>query len=277
MPSATPPNVDLPSGSSVQRDEDFVNLAAHELKNPLGALAIDAEFLARSLQDCAERVQRDKELAEVAKRMASSARRMSEQVSDLLALAIDDRSDSDSEVIDLNALVASVAQPFQSELAAVNGRIDVEPLPAIAGRSAGLRMLFQNLISNAIRYRHPDRPLTISIECRSYRIDGGRRLHSITVGDNGIGIPQSAQRQIFEPYSRASGDDDGLGLGLSICQRVVRRMGATIHVTSDGHSGSEFNILIHDRDPTPEHHGKPPWSGAPAKERRQSNYGQHSS
>ncbi len=251
MPSATPPNADRLEGVATRRaSDDFVNLTAHELKNPLKALAVDAEYLAHHLQDCSDTVRRTGELAGVAESMALAARRMSEQVSDLLALAIDNRNDSGSETIDLNVLVEDVVRDFEGELRAVGGRVEVDSLPSVFASVAGLRMLLRNLISNAIRYRHPDRPAHLSIQSKTYRLDRGRRLLNLTFTDNGMGIPPSEQRRIFEPYSRAGADEDGLGLGLAICDRVVRRMGGTIHVDSDGQSGSQFSILIHDIDPT---------------------------
>ncbi len=250
MPSTTPPNVSRPEGTSVRRaSDDFVNLTAHELKNPLGVMALDAEFLARHLQDCSDTVRQTGELADVAQRMAVAARRMSEQVSDLLAIAIDDRSDSRSDVVDLNELVLDVIEDFEEHLSEVGGHLTIGELPTVDGVAAGLRMLFRNLISNGIRYRHPQRPLQLSIQAKTYPLDGGRRLLSLSVSDNGVGVSPEQQRRIFEPYSRANGDNDGLGLGLTICHRVVLRMGGTIHIESDGETGSTFSILIHDLDP----------------------------
>ena len=250
MPPATPPDVHQPQGTVARRaGDDFVNLTAHELKNPLRAMAVDAEFLARRLHHPLDSIRQTSELVEVAERMAITAHRMSEQVSDLLALAINDHSKARTTLIDLAPLVNDVLDEFEEQLRSVGGQVTIGPLPSVTGAAAGLRMLFRNLISNAIRYRHPGRPMHLSITARGYRLDEGRRLLHFEVTDNGIGIPKSEQRRIFEPYSRAGVDNDGLGLGLAICDRVVGSMGGTIHVESDGENGSQFSILIHDQDP----------------------------
>lgn len=247
MSAPIPPDLDLPRNDSPRRVNDhFVNLTAHELRNPLRALALDAEYLARHLEGDHLPPVEPTELTDIARRMATAARRMSEQVNDLLALATGDHSPTEPELVELEPLVGEVLAEFEDKLRRIGATVHVDLLPAVMGGKPQLRMLFRNLVSNAIRHRHPDRPLQLAIRTKTYGLDDGGRLLYLAVADNGGGINPAEQHRIFEPYAQASERSDGMGLGLAICDRIVGRMGGTIHVESDGETGSTFVILIHE-------------------------------
>ena len=101
--------------------------------------------------------------------------------------------------------------------------------------------LFQNLIANAIKYRAPDRPPRV--EVRWQRQDGG---WLVSVKDNGIGIAAEYHRDIFKIFRRlhSSQDYEGTGIGLAICQKVVKNHGGRIWVDTKTGDGTTFSFTI---------------------------------
>jgi len=109
--------------------------------------------------------------------------------------------------------------------------------------------LFQNLLSNAIKYRAEDRPLCISIHSQP----SNTNHYQLTVRDNGIGIAPDYHQKIFEIFQRlkTSNSADGTGIGLTICQRIVRRFGGTIWVESSEGNGAAFHFTLHKAEHPP--------------------------
>jgi signal transduction histidine kinase len=117
--------------------------------------------------------------------------------------------------------------------------ISAEPLPAIQVHRAHVSSLFQNLISNAIKYLGEDPP---RIRISAHQVDGELRF---TVADNGIGIDPAYHRKIFEVFKRLHGKHiPGTGVGLAICQRVVERYGGRIWVESAAGAGATFLFTL---------------------------------
>ena len=115
---------------------------------------------------------------------------------------------------------------------------------------AQLRRVFQNLLSNAIKYRQAERPLAIAI--RLARRDRG--LVAVELADNGIGFDPAECERIFEPFRRLRRDRsedvaDGLGLGLSICRRIVEGHGGSIVAEGSPGDGARFTIVLPEDGP----------------------------
>ena len=97
-----------------------------------------------------------------------------------------------------------------------------------------LRQLFLNLISNALKFTHPDRKLGINISADA---DG-----SVVIEDNGQGIPMEAQNKIFSLFQQVDRQKEGSGIGLALCAKIMQKHIGRIAVTSDGHSGTSFHL-----------------------------------
>jgi light-regulated signal transduction histidine kinase (bacteriophytochrome) len=119
--------------------------------------------------------------------------------------------------------------------------VTFEPLPTLAMHAAHLRQLFQNLISNAIKYRAPDRQAQVRIGVKR---DDDRWI--FIVEDNGIGIPKEYKEHIFGLFKRLHSESKyaGTGVGLAICQRIVERYGGRIWVESQPGKGSTFFFTV---------------------------------
>jgi signal transduction histidine kinase len=113
-----------------------------------------------------------------------------------------------------------------------------------------MRQVFQNLISNAIKYRHPERPLVVRISAARQEApdtgDAAEPMMAFRVEDNGIGFEQRHAEQIFKPFERLHSSEtyEGSGLGLAICRKVLDRHGGTITVSSRPGEGSIFTFTL---------------------------------
>ncbi|MEM7511961.1 MAG: ATP-binding protein, partial [Bacteroidota bacterium] len=120
-------------------------------------------------------------------------------------------------------------------------KIEIDQLPLVFGNEAELYLLFQNLINNAIKFRRPDESPIVNISAEE-----GRMGYLIKIRDNGIGIPKEYQQKIFQLFNRlhTSSEFEGTGIGLSICKRIVEKLGGTIWVESDEGKGTTFFVRL---------------------------------
>ena len=214
--------------------ERFAYVAAHDLQEPLRILTTHSQLLERRLQD-----RLDRESAEILATMRSSAIRMESLIRGLLmySRAIHDTEDR-RELIDAAATVRQVLQETLAVRIEESGAaVHIGELPSVYADRNGLRQIFHNLLSNALKYRHPDRPPRLRIDASS---DNGH--HVFTVQDNGIGIEEKSFTRIFEIFRRLHSEHEypGAGVGLSVANRIVERLGGRMWVDSKPGEGSTF-------------------------------------
>jgi len=139
---------------------------------------------------------------------------------------------------DCEQAVASIVKSLQAEIGSTGAAITVDPLPRIFGNRELLASVFQNLISNAIRCRKPGVRPNIHVS-----VSKGRGEWIFAVEDDGIGIDPDCRERIFELFPQA-GSKGRLGIGLSICKRVVEMHGGRIWVESEPGRGARFSFTI---------------------------------
>jgi light-regulated signal transduction histidine kinase (bacteriophytochrome) len=122
--------------------------------------------------------------------------------------------------------------------------VTIASLPTIEADESQLSSLFQNLLGNALKYRHPERPPAIQIE--AVRLSSS--IWRFAVKDNGIGIEPEHFERIFVIFQRLHADSayEGTGIGLALCQRIITRMGGRIWVESKPGQGSTFYFTAPD-------------------------------
>ena len=141
---------------------------------------------------------------------------------------------------DCNAVLNRALQNLESTIRDTNAHITRDSLPTVLAGETPLLQLFQNLISNAVKYRHPDRNPRIHVKATPLE---GEWMFSIS--DNGIGIDPQYARQMFGIFKRLNGYRySGAGMGLAICQKIVERFGGRIWVESELGAGSDFRFTI---------------------------------
>ena len=136
--------------------------------------------------------------------------------------------------VDLNEMARSAVSDLDAQVASVNGRVEIGPLPTVQADPVQMRQLFQNLVSNALKFHRKDTPplVRISAQPAGERPGGvdGRTFWTISVADNGIGFDERYLDRIFRLFQRIHGraDYEGSGIGLAICRKIVERHGGTL-------------------------------------------------
>jgi two-component system, sensor histidine kinase and response regulator len=213
----------------------FASVAAHDLKNPVSTMMACADLLLLGKRPEAQR-------AELLERIRRQGARATELIDDLLEYSRCGACAAPLAVVDAGEVVERAAQNLEALIRKSGARLEIEPLPLLRGDFGSLVRLFQNLIANAIIYRHPDRPLVV-------RIGGGRQGDdlAIWVRDNGIGIAPRFALEIFEPFKRgpaARSEQAGTGIGLAISRKIVEQHGGRIWVDSEEGKGSTFVVAL---------------------------------
>lgn len=147
--------------------------------------------------------------------------------------------------VDLKKMLDEVITDLDNSISREKARVDYANLPEVYGYPLELKLLFQNLISNAIRYRQQDKSPYIQLGCSVLE-----RGWQFTVTDNGIGIKDSQLTNIFGLYRQLhdKGKSDGYGIGLANCKKIVELHGGTIWATSTHNEGSVFHFTLMTRE-----------------------------
>jgi len=169
--------------------------------------------------------------------MQGAAARMNSLLKDLMTFSRVTTRESAFEPVDLSVIAREVMADLDLRIAEVGGRVELGDLPAIEADALQMRQLLQNLLDNALKFRHPERPPEVKVSTRE--ADGSLRL---SVEDNGIGLDERFADRIFTIFQRLHARDeyDGTGVGLAICQKIVERHKGTLTVASTPGNGATF-------------------------------------
>jgi signal transduction histidine kinase len=216
--------------------ERFTYTVSHDLRNPLvtikGFLGMLDKDIRENRQD---RVQTDFQ------RIAGAADKMDELLSDLLELSRIGRIVHPPEKVDLVELTRDALEMLDARIHSRNVSIQISPdLPAIYGDRLRLREVFENLISNAIKYMGDQPNPVIEIGTR-----GAPNESIIFIKDNGIGIEERYQSRVFALFEKLNPNIEGTGIGLALVKRIIEVHGGRVWVESDGlEKGSTFCFTI---------------------------------
>ncbi len=226
--------------------QQFAFVASHDLQEPLRKIQTFSNLaLERDFGD-KEKVRSHLE------KISSSASRLRNLITDLLEYSniyVDERF----EMISLNELVQQVLSDLELFVKDRDCRIDVSELPTIEGIPSQFRQVFQNLISNSLKFTNSERPGVIKItgERISHRSifadpDPDGEYCRICVRDNGIGFNQEFSDKIFEIFQRLNhrGMYQGTGIGLAIVKKVVERHDGLVHASAAEGQGAAFTIVV---------------------------------
>jgi PAS domain S-box-containing protein len=170
----------------------------------------------------------------------TSTEKMDLLLKGLLRLSRMGRAAMHIEPIDMNQLLEQVTAAMSFQLQNCDASINIGTLPSCQGDAAQINQIFSNLLDNAIKYRSPDRPLTIQI---SGNLDGNQVVYLVT--DNGIGIAPEHVERIWEIFHRLNPKEtDGEGLGLTIVRRLIDRNNGNVRIESTPGIGSTFIISL---------------------------------
>jgi two-component system, sensor histidine kinase and response regulator len=219
------------SNEDLQR---FAYLASHDLQEPLKTMSSYATLVQRRY-----RGKLDTQADEFLTHIQQGAMRMSDLIRGLLGYA-EARQHHTAEWKRVNTedVIAVALDNLERSVAKSRAVVTYGQLPAIRGDELQLTQLFQNIVSNSIKYQRPGEPPRIAINAT----EDADRLILFSVTDNGIGIAPAHHKQIFAPFRRLHGHEvPGSGIGLATCQRIVEGHGGKIWVESLGEgAGTTF-------------------------------------
>jgi len=212
----------------------FAYAASHDLQEPLRMVALYSEMLQVKYAD-----RLDKEADQFISFIVNGAHRMEILLRDLLAYSQAGSAEGPAVPVDCGAVIEKVLLNLQASVQENQAEIRWDTLPTVEAHEIRLIQLFQNLVSNAIKYRSKAPP---RIAISAARLDGEWLF---AVEDNGIGIRPEYAQQVFGIFKRLHGHTyPGTGIGLAICQRIVERYGGRIWVESTPGEGSKFCFTL---------------------------------
>ena len=221
--------------SNIELDQ-FASVASHDLQEPLRTINSYLELLQRRY---------GKHLDVTAQQFinytVSAADRMRNLIISLLEYSRVNKAEKIITQVDLNVLIADVLNSLQQLILETKTVIKTPDLPTINGDKDQLFQLFQNLISNGIKFRKHGEAAKITISSSTQE-----QLYSFCVRDNGIGIEKQYANKIFELFQRLHNKDEypGSGIGLAVCKKIVEKHGGEIWIDSEFGKGTTFCFTI---------------------------------
>lgn len=225
---------------SNQNLEEFAHAASHDLKEPVRKIL----FFTHQLKEQLSIYLKEPEVRSFC-RIENATKRMGDLIDDLLLYSHVSQKPHEMENIDLNQKLQRVLEDLELDVQEKQAVIHIGTLPTIKGYKRQLQQLFQNLISNALKYSRSDVIPQINISA-SMVIENAKSYYMVEVKDNGIGFEQEYSEKIFQMFSRLHGKNEysGTGVGLSIAKKVVENHHGFIRVESSPGAGSSFKVFL---------------------------------
>ncbi len=216
--------------------EQFAYAAAHDLQEPLRNVATSLGLLQRSHQK-----NLDGAAIELVTESVDNAKRMHSMVKDLLAYsrAVNARQ-VETSLTDAEVCLQAALANLNTAILESRAEIQAGPLPDIRMEQVHLTQLFQNLISNSLKYRKPNGPVSVSVSAVR-----NEEEWIFAIADNGIGFNQEYADRIFGVFKRLHRQEyPGTGIGLAICSRIVSHYGGRIWAESTLGEGATFRFAL---------------------------------
>jgi PAS domain S-box-containing protein len=216
--------------------EQFAFVASHDLQEPLRMVTSFLKLLEKKYEDTIDAS--GKKYIHFA---VDGANRMRQIILDLLDYSRVGRVNGKKEELDLNRLMDEIKILFRNQIAETRASIIIDQMPNINAYEVPVRQVFQNLLSNALKYRRKEIPTQIHIS--SILLDDHWQF---SVTDNGIGISKEYFEKIFIIFQRLHGKEEfsGTGIGLAVTKKIVENLGGKIWVNSEKGKGCTFYFTI---------------------------------
>jgi light-regulated signal transduction histidine kinase (bacteriophytochrome) len=212
----------------------FAHTVSHDLKDPVQSISSLIQLTKANYQE-----KLDQEIKEILGLIADSTHRMKNLIDDLLDYSRIGQK-KEMTLIDCNHLVKDVQQDLQAKIKETNGTLEVGDLPVVLGFQTELRLLFQNLISNGLKFTKAGIAPVIKVSAHE------KDSWTFIIQDNGIGIADKHKSKIFNIFHRLHNRDEyeGTGIGLAHCKKIIELHKGEIWVNSEPGEGSTFLFTI---------------------------------
>lgn len=225
----------------VQRRADevrrFAFVAAHDLVQPMNTIENCITMLT---EDMPEAVVDDQKA--ILRFLTASTKRMKDRINGILDFSSLQDEQFTFETVDLDAITRDCLEDLSIQIEEAAATFDIGQLPVASGSASMVLRTIQNIVSNALKYRHPDRPCKIRIAAAS----APEGMVAIIISDNGIGILPEHRDKVFELFSRLHTESEyaGNGLGLALSERIVSQLGGDIAISDGDEGGTAFTIKL---------------------------------
>lgn len=217
------------------RLQHFAQSVSHDLKNPLNSILGFSSLLRESVIG-----RLSEEEGEYLDNIEGSGQAINKMLLDLQEYATLGSNLQATEHISISNIILSIQRDLSQLIRDKQASIETYPLPDLQAHPTLLQQLFQNLIGNAIKYSREEASPMIKIAG-----EWQNNTYVFSVKDNGAGISEKAQAKVFELFNRASRkDEEGTGIGLALCKRIVEIYGGKIWVESTLGEGSTFYFTL---------------------------------
>lgn len=224
--------------------ESFAYVASHDLQEPLRMITSFTQLLELHYGDKLDTTA--KEYIEYA---TAGAKRMYELINSLLAYSRINKKEIDFKKVDINNVLDTVSKNLALKIREKQVKLTADPLPHVYGDQDQMVHLFQNLISNGIKFSRENPEIIVSSKI-------SKHCCTFSISDNGIGIDRQYFDKIFQIFQRLHQREkyEGTGIGLAICKRIVERHGGRIWIESQPGNGSTFFFTLPSRPPVSKKH-----------------------
>ncbi|QIN79664.1 PAS domain S-box protein [Rubrobacter marinus] len=223
--------------------QDFAYVASHDLQEPLRKVRTFGDRLRTKYAAVL-----DGRALDYLDRMEGATARMQALIDDLLVLSRVTTRARPFAPVDLGGVAREVLSDLEARIEQAGGRVEVGELPVVEADRMQMRQLFQNLVSNALKFHRPGEPPLVRVRGSlvDERDERGAALCRLVVEDEGIGFEEEHAERIFAPFERlhGRGSYEGTGMGLAICRKVVERHGGKITATGNPERGAAFVVTL---------------------------------
>jgi len=216
--------------------QDFAYVASHDLQEPLRKIQAFGDRLNSKYGDVLTDKGRD-----YLARMQNAAARMQTLIEDLLSFSRVTTKAQPYAPVNLKEIATAVVSDLEVRIEESGATVEMDNLPTLDADALQMRQLFQNLISNALKFRKKDVPPVVKLEAV-----GQGKMYEIKIIDNGIGFEEKYSDRIFTIFQRLHGRSayEGTGIGLAVCRKIVERHGGTITAQSTPGEGATFIFTL---------------------------------
>ncbi len=231
--------------------EEFARAASHDLKEPVRKMQVFASRLRQTLDS---RLSEEEKL--IFGRMENAAGRMALLVDDLLEYSHLNHTPQEREAVDLNDKISRILSDLELLVSEKEATIKIDNLPTVMGYRLQLQQLFQNLLTNALKYTRAGVPPHVRITAEMVKREdlpltlqpgaNHQHYHRIRVSDNGIGFHPGDAEKIFHVFTRLHGKEKyaGTGIGLSIAKKVAENHEGFLYAEGEPGKGATFTVLL---------------------------------